>query len=117
MDCTIRVAKTKALISFTVTAKLICVFVFAFAKTGFLRRGSYGSLAYILKCKSFGTLIKCKFLLIGSNVSIGDITIDKSSSLPRRQHENQIAGAYGCRENVKVAHFLKSQGYKTLHCM
>ena len=28
-DCTIHVAKTKALISFAVTAKLICVFVFA----------------------------------------------------------------------------------------
>ena len=28
-DCTIRKAKTKALISFAVTAKLICVFVFA----------------------------------------------------------------------------------------
>ena len=35
-DCTIRVAKTKALISFAVTAKLICVFVFAYAITGFL---------------------------------------------------------------------------------
>ena len=32
-DCTICVAKTKALISFAVTAKLICVFVFAYAKT------------------------------------------------------------------------------------
>ena len=31
-DCTIRVAKTKALISFAFTAKLICVFVFAYAK-------------------------------------------------------------------------------------
>ena len=31
-DCTIRVAKTKALISFAVTANLICVFVFAYAK-------------------------------------------------------------------------------------
>ena len=29
--CTIRVAKSKALISFAVTAKLICVFVFAYA--------------------------------------------------------------------------------------
>ena len=29
--CTIHVAKTKALISFAVTAKLICVFVFAYA--------------------------------------------------------------------------------------
>ena len=35
MDCTIRVAKTKALISFAVTAKLICVFLFAYAKSGF----------------------------------------------------------------------------------
>ena len=37
-DCTIRVAKTKALISFagyTVTAKLICVFVFAYTKSRF----------------------------------------------------------------------------------
>ena len=32
MDCTIGIAKTKALISFTVTAKLICVFVLAYAK-------------------------------------------------------------------------------------
>ena len=37
MDCTIRVhvAETKALISFAVTAKLICVFVFAYAKSRF----------------------------------------------------------------------------------
>ena len=34
-NCTIRVAKTKALISFAVTAKLICVFVFAYAKRWF----------------------------------------------------------------------------------
>ena len=33
MDGTIYVAKTKALISFAVTAKLICVFVFAYAKS------------------------------------------------------------------------------------
>ena len=30
-----RIAKTKVLISFAVTAKLICVFVFAFAKMWF----------------------------------------------------------------------------------
>ena len=35
MDCTIDVAKTKALISFAVTAKLICVFGFAYAKSRF----------------------------------------------------------------------------------
>ena len=34
-DCTIYVAKTKALISFAVTAKVICVFVFAYAKCWF----------------------------------------------------------------------------------
>ena len=33
--CTICVAKTKALISFTVTTKLICVFVFAYADSWF----------------------------------------------------------------------------------
>ena len=35
IDCTIHVAKTKELISFAVTAKLICVFVFAYAKSRF----------------------------------------------------------------------------------
>ena len=35
MDCTIYVSKTKALISFSVTAKLICVFVFEYAKSRF----------------------------------------------------------------------------------
>ena len=34
-DCTIHVAKTKALIRFAVTAKLICVFVLAYAKSQF----------------------------------------------------------------------------------
>ena len=34
-DCTIRVAKTKTLINFAVTVKLICVFVFAYAKSRF----------------------------------------------------------------------------------
>ena len=35
MNCTIRVAKTKALISFAVTAKLICAFVFTYADCWF----------------------------------------------------------------------------------
>ena len=34
-DCTIHVVKTKALISCAVTAQLICVFVFASAKSRF----------------------------------------------------------------------------------
>ena len=33
--CTIRIAKTKALISNSVTAKMICVFVFAYTKSRF----------------------------------------------------------------------------------
>ena len=44
MDCTIQVAKTKALISFAVTAKLICVFVFAYAKIRFSHDAAYISL-------------------------------------------------------------------------
>ena len=35
MNCTIRAAKTKALISFAVTAKLSCAFVFAYADCWF----------------------------------------------------------------------------------
>ena len=34
-NCTIRVAKTKALISFAVTSKLICAFVFAYTNCWF----------------------------------------------------------------------------------
>ena len=34
-DCTICVAKKKALISFAVTTKLICIFVFPYAKCWF----------------------------------------------------------------------------------
>ena len=41
MDCTICVAKTKALISFAVTAKLIWVFVFAYAKSRFSHDEAY----------------------------------------------------------------------------
>ena len=38
MYCTIYVAKTKVLICCAVTAQLICNFVFAYAKAGFLMR-------------------------------------------------------------------------------
>ena len=42
---TIRVAKTKALISFAVTAKLICAFVFAYADCWF----SHGAAHILIK--------------------------------------------------------------------
>ena len=35
MDCPVYLAKTKALISFAVTVKLICIFFFANAKSRF----------------------------------------------------------------------------------
>ena len=47
-DCTIRIAKTKALISCAVTAQLICVFVFAYAK-----KFSYNA-AHIMHVDTFG---------------------------------------------------------------
>ena len=50
MDCTIYVAKTKTLISFAVTAKLICVFVFAYAKCLFSYDGAQIILAAINFC-------------------------------------------------------------------
>ena len=40
MNCIIRVVKTKALISFAVTAKLICIFVFAYADCWFSHEGA-----------------------------------------------------------------------------
>ena len=46
--CTIRMAKTKALISCAVTAQLICVFVFAYEKAGSLITTGYIFLVGIL---------------------------------------------------------------------
>ena len=40
-DCTIFVVKTTALISYTVTAKLICAFVFAYAKSRFFHGAAH----------------------------------------------------------------------------
>ena len=48
MDCTIRVAKTKALTSFTVTAKLICTFVFAYADCWFPQEAAHMFVSFYL---------------------------------------------------------------------
>ena len=50
-NCTIHVAKTKALISFADTAKLICVFVFAFAKCWFSNAAAHITSAVICNCE------------------------------------------------------------------
>ena len=47
-NCTIRVAKTKALISFAVTAKLICVFVLAYADCWFSHEAAHISVLWNL---------------------------------------------------------------------
>ena len=47
--CTICVAKTKALISFAVTAKLICVFVFAYADCWFSHEAAHDCFAVSMK--------------------------------------------------------------------
>ena len=48
MYCTSQVTKTKALISFGVTTKLICVFVFAYAKCWFSHDAAQISLKVLI---------------------------------------------------------------------
>ena len=58
-DCSICVAKTKALISFTVTAKLIFVFVFAYAKSRFSHDTAHICCCHSrLHYKSFATMFR-----------------------------------------------------------
>ena len=58
-------AKTKALISFAVTAKLICVFVFAYAKIRFSHDAAFISLWFLYRqlqasvAEQFGLCITC----------------------------------------------------------
>ena len=61
-NCSIRVVKTKALISCAVTAQLICAFVFAWAIIPF----SYGA-DHIMKYMQI--IIKCKLLFYVSTYS------------------------------------------------
>ena len=61
-DCTIRAAKTKALISFAVTAKLICVFVFAYAKRWFSHDAAQmSSLSYVHIALVYDETVKLKY--------------------------------------------------------
>ena len=48
-----RIAETKALISFVVTAKLICIFVFAYAKSRFSQDTAH---VYLMIMKHFAYL-------------------------------------------------------------
>ena len=53
--CIIRVAKTKALISFAVTAKLICVFVFAYTKLRFSHNAAHILMSYTFNAFRFSS--------------------------------------------------------------
>ena len=55
MDCTIRVVKTKALISVAATAKLICVFVLAYAKSRFSHDEAQLLDMHLIMCSAFMT--------------------------------------------------------------
>ena len=50
MDCTIRIAKTKAPISFALTAKMICVYVFAYAKSRFSHNEAHKFVNFDVLC-------------------------------------------------------------------
>ena len=56
------VAKTKALISFAVTAKLICVFVFAYAKRWFSHDAAHMFQKYWLQSKCNATVLMLNYL-------------------------------------------------------
>ena len=47
MNCTIYVAKTKALTSYAVIAQLICTFIFTYAKSRFSHDGAQMKLVFV----------------------------------------------------------------------
>ena len=64
MDCIIFVAKTKALISFAVTAKLICVFVCAYAKSRFSHEAVPHDLCFEQKKRKNITIFHMKIIVL-----------------------------------------------------
>ena len=70
MDYTIRVAKTKALISLVVTAKLNCVFVFAYAKSRFSHNEANVMLEKTQMSLSLDMCLHCAFITKGLTFSI-----------------------------------------------
>ena len=76
MDCSIYVSKTKALISCTVTAHLICAFVFAYAK------GRLSHDTAQLNISFPGDLLPADGIIIQSN----DLKVDESSLTGESDH-------------------------------
>ena len=73
MDFTIYVAKTKALISFVCTAKLICVFVFAYAKRWFSHDAAHIMFPFIIGSICF----KLNFAFSDKKASTKCVYLDK----------------------------------------
>ena len=75
---------------------------------------------FILKRKSFETLIRMLVPLFGPKQSLSDNAIDKFLYLPCIQHKNQNDVANGCRAATIILRqppILKSHGYNTSHVM
>ena len=77
--------KTKALISCAVTAQLICVFVFAYAKSRFYKSGSYYLIMinFIIRSKLHLKNVKiqilqCEGILVLSNEFVQNVLLSKS---------------------------------------
>ena len=61
-DCTTCVAKTKALISFAVTAQLLCGFIFAYAKSRFSHDAA--QIAFLKTANYNVHRIRCEAVLV-----------------------------------------------------
>ena len=95
--------KTKALISFAVTAKLICVFVFAYAKSRFSHDAAQIGMCYVLMTHSIMALYfpqtqhhhlaaEIYQRYISSSTSV--VKIDKS--IARRMEAFMLGNSVGC---------------------
>ena len=86
-DCTICVAKTKALISFAVTAKLICVFVFAYAKSRFSHNEAQlmanAWTLNIFNCQ--GGLIRKSVTRISESPKLSEMSLKGCTNLSQKQ--------------------------------
>ena len=88
-NCTFRVAKTKVLISFAVTAKLICVFVFAYADCWFSHAAAH-------------ILGSCYLLLLSNVLKFFDpkFLVPKEVAGTLRKHAHAIyRHSFGCKKS------------------
>ena len=89
-NCTIREAKTKALISCAVTAQLICAFVFAYAKSVFLIPAEHIVLVSVSVLHNIsGTVLS--FFSSSSIVSVSSDSFNWTAASARREHMKNIS--------------------------